>query len=494
MIGSSHYNRRVQNLMIVQNTRLIQKRKFSKVIRCIATGKCNQCSIITVGSQDKKLYILNSKFEEQQTLEFPSWVRCVATGDLTGDGNDEIVTGSGDRSFRIFKFFPAAENRENKENLENKDDLDNQGKSGEFKEIHYIEFDHFVNSCVIADINGNGRKEIVTGSWDQTINTFELYDDRLTLLWSKKFEKRITMLKVADTNWNGQKEIIALFKGGGMSVIQSEGLEELWSFETEKDLLACDIGALEVSGLPIIVVGGNDQVLYFFDCDGKLVNQKPMEDRITSLMINDMDGDGNSELIVSEGALFLYVFKFYGPDLFSMDLKWKKRTRHVVNDIVLDDLNKDNKRELIYGGYSGSLTAIQDFFYGESEPYFSRQVPPVRGPAVELEEVTIITPTMESSISQSSPKEVGMTKTYSKAPVIEGYSPKYSRIYTNRYDRLYSGKSMRNKINQGGYIRKKLKQPYPTPYYRNLAKKASISPSRASSSISTASKSTSKKR
>ncbi|MHA1674674.1 MAG: hypothetical protein ACTSYI_13730 [Promethearchaeota archaeon] len=496
MKGSSHYNRRVAENMIVQNTRLIQKRKFPKVIRCIATGKCNQSSIITVGSQDKRLYILNSKFEEQQILEFPSWVRCVAAGDLTGDGNAEIVTGSGDQSFRIFKFFPATENQENQEDdLNDQENLENQDNSGEYKEIYYIEFDHFVNSCVIADINGNGRQEIVTGSWDQTINTFELHEDRLTLLWSKKFEKRITMLKVADTNWNGKKEIIALFKGGGMTVIQSEGLEELWSFETEKDLLACDIGAIEVSGLPIIVVGGNDHVLYFFDCDGKLVNQKSMEDRITSLMINDLDGDGNPELIVSEGALSLNVFKFYGPDLFSMDLKWKKRINHVVNDILLDDVNKDNKLDLIYGGYSGTLTAIQDFFYGESEPCFIRQVPPVRVPAVVLEEVSIITPAIETSISQAVAIETGTgtTKIANSVPVIGAFSPKYSRIYTGRYDRLYSGKSMRNKIYQGGYIRKKLKQPYPTPYYRNLAKKISISSKRSPSTTSRASKSLSKK-
>jgi len=485
MNGSNHYQRRVSKNMIVQNTRLIQKRKFPKVIRCIAKGECNKSTIITVGSQDKRLYILNSDFEEQQILEFPQWVRCVATGDLNGDGNDEIIAGSGDRSFRIFKFFPPKGKGKKSSKKKVSSNL------GEYKEIYFIEFDHFVNSCVIADLNGNGKNEIVAGSWDQTINIFELHEDRLTLLWSKKFEKRITQLKLADTNWNGKKEIIALFKGGGMSVIQSEQLEELWSFETEKDLLACDIGSLEASGLPILVVGGNDQVLYFFDCDGKLVNQKEMKDRITSLMINDLDGDGNLELIVGEGSMALNAFKFYGPDLFSMDLKWTKRINHVINDMVLVDITQDNKQELLYGGYGGSLTAIQDFFYGEVEPCFSRQVPPLRISDEVLEEVTIITPAIETSISQPAQVMTGLVKASKSAPVIEAFSPKYSRIYTQRYDRLYSGKTMKKRINQG-YIRTKLKQPYPTPYYRNLKTKHSISPSR-SSSISKASKGVSKK-
>ena len=177
-----------------------------------------------------------------------------------------------------------------------------------------------------------------------------------------------------------------------------------------------------------------------------------------------------------------------------MDLKWKKRISHVVNDMVLGDVNQDAKLELIYGGYSGTITAIQDFFFGESEPCFIRQVPPVRVPTVVLEEVSIITPSIETSISQSISMETGLTSIKGKVPVMEIYSPKYTRVYTNRYDRLYSGKSMLKKMNQEGYIRKKLKHPYPTPYYRNLNAKPSISPTRSPSTSSLASKSLAKNR
>lgn len=437
--------------MIVQNTRLIQKRKFSRVIRCIATGKCNNESIITVGSQDKHLYVLNSRFETLQALEFPQWVRCVAVGDLNGDGNDEIVAGSGDRTFRIYQF-----------------------KEGEYQEIYFVKFDHFVNSCVIADMTGDGVMEIIAGSWDHTINVFRLFEDHLSLLWSKKFEKRLSYLKAADTNWNGRNELVALFKGGGMSVISADTLEELWSFETEKDLLACDIGALEASGLPMIVVGGNDKNVYFFDCDGKLIHQKSTEDRISALIIRDIDGDGNNELVIGEGAIALNVFKFYGPDLFSMDLKWSKRIHHVINDVVVDDISQDAKMELIYGGYGGAITAIQDFFYGETKSTYTQMVPPLRSDDSQLEEISVVVAQKTESIISSQFSPIPIENIAVGGDKSLEYSPKFSRIYTNRYDRLFSSKNIRGKID-GGYIRTKLKKPYPTPYYRNLAEKKAIS-------------------
>lgn len=343
--------RRSYRPMIRLDTRLISKHKFSQVIRCLAVGTAKEMPIIAVGSQDKYLYLLNENLKELQKIKFDKWVRCVALGDLLGDGCDELVVGGGDKSLHIYKF------------------LDSDGK---FHELYSYEFDHFVNTCEIADITGDGELEIIVGSWDQTIHALKLFPERLSILWVRKLEKRVNIIKVADINKDGKNEILVLFKEGSLGVFSFDICKPLWLFKTNKELLTVDVGPLDEKGINYIVTGGNGKVLYIIDPNGNLIHKEEFKDRITALILGDIDGDENNDMILGEGDIALKAFKFSGKSPAFFEMKWNYRIHHTLNCLLLNDFNKDQKRELIFGGYNKTITAIQDTEYGMVEPIYKK--------------------------------------------------------------------------------------------------------------------------
>lgn len=345
--------RRFPKTMIRQDTCQIAKQKFPQVIRCVAVGKTHDSPVIAVGSQDRNLYLLDDHFEEFQKIPFTRWVRSVALGDLTGDGNDELIVGGGDNSLHIFLYKPELH---------------------QFNEIYEYPFEHFVNSCIITDITGDGEMEILVGAWDQTIHALKLFEDRLSLLWVQKCDKRVNVLKSADVNSDGRNEIVVLFRGGGLGVFSPENCEPLWLYDTPKELLCVDVGPVDELGNPYIIAGGDDAVLYFLNEKGELAHQIETNDRITALSLGDIDGDSNKDLIISEGEKVMRVFKFLGDSPESYEVKWIHRIKNTNTCLKIVDFNEDSQNEILFGGYQSYLTAIKDNYYGADPPYFTRDL------------------------------------------------------------------------------------------------------------------------
>ncbi len=335
---------------IIQLTRSVFRKKFKSVIRCFDLGNCGDEQILAVGSQDKHLYIINSALEILQAIKFPQWVRCIATGDLTNDGNSEIVVGCGDHTLRVFH-------------------SDGIG----FHEIHSIAFNGFVTSCALADITGDGNLEIIAGSWDKTVRAYSLKNQEMTLLWQQEFEAGIQVLKTGDLTWDRKPEIVCLFKGNGMAVLEGVSGSEQWDFNTSSELKSCDIGILDYRGYPTLVVGGNDHNVYFFNHQGNLIQQTSFEDRITSLLINDITGNGRNELILGMGQKSIQTIDFTTGDIADSMVRWNQRIHGVLLTMKTTDFTRDGKTDLIVAGYDCAICGVQDFYFGEA--YFD-PIPP----------------------------------------------------------------------------------------------------------------------
>ncbi len=336
-------NRQKMNPMIVQNTRNIFRKKFNGVIRCFGIGVTNELGkFIALGSQNKKLIIMDPELSILQEIPFSQWVRCISIKDLNNDGNGELVVGSGDNSLRIFQF-----------------------NGIDYNEIFHFQFDDFVDACVIEDITGDGDYEIIVGSWDKTLKIFSSKDLIFELLKQTNFDYGIQKIMVQDINLNDRKEIILLLKGGGIKVIEGESFEELWEFKISTKINDCAIGILDETEYPMILIGGDDQKLYFFNTFGELICTKIYENRITSLLVDDINNNGLNEIILSTGQDNLMVFEFSDDNVLieNMKLRWKNRIHGVVLHLELNDINNDYKKELLYAGYDCSINAIQDFYY-----------------------------------------------------------------------------------------------------------------------------------
>jgi len=336
-----------ESSMIVQHIHSIIRKKLPSVIRdiaIVAIGENESDKYIAVANQDKNLYILSfDGLEIYQKIEFSQWVRCVSTADLTKNGKSEIIVGLGDNTLRIFKFDEETMN---------------------FAESCSEEFESFVTCCAIADITGDSNLEIIAGSWDKTLRVFSLTEMGLEELWRKELPFRIQSVKIADVLWNNRLEIVVLFKEGGLSVLNSINGSLIWEFSGEKPLLACDIGVLDSSGYPYIVTGGNDKILYFLDMYGNIILKTPLEDRITSILISDINGNSRNEVLLGMGSEFLISYEFPDALLSQMRRRWRYKIHGVINKIITADFTLNLEKDIIFAGYDYAINIINDFHYG----------------------------------------------------------------------------------------------------------------------------------
>ncbi len=325
--------------MIVQNTRQLFKKRFPSVIRCIAEGRMAGKDFIAIGCQDKKLHILDSNLNEIQAIEFQQWVRCIAIENITKDENGAILVGIGDSTMRLFRF---------------------TGK--QYEESHVFNFNNFVNGCALIDVDGDGKPEIIGGSWDKTLKIFD--SETYAVKWEEEFPQEIDLIKCADFNYDGRIEIGIAFRGGTFVVLEGKKGLPLWEYDCEKDIIACDVGYFDFSGYPYIVLGGNDQYLHFIDIKGQRIHKISTGDRITALGIGDIDDDDRNEILVGSGNDRLLCYDLKSNDLYSIDLKWKLHINGVVNTFLINDINADQKSEVLIGGYDTFLTGLQDNYIG----------------------------------------------------------------------------------------------------------------------------------
>ncbi|MHA1112856.1 MAG: hypothetical protein ACTSRE_17345, partial [Promethearchaeota archaeon] len=340
-------NRGHEKPMIVQHIHSTLRKKLPSVIRdiaIVAIGENEIDKFIAVANQDKNLYILSfNRLEIFQKIEFSQWVRCVSTADLTKNGKSEIIIGLGDNTLRIFKFDEEEMN---------------------FVEFCSETFGSFVNTCAIADLNGDSNLEIIAGSWDKTLRVFSLTETGLEELWRKELPYRIQSVKIADVLWNNRLEIVVLFKEDGLSVLNSLNGSLIWEFSAEKPLLACDIGILDSSGYPYIVTGGNDKILYFLDMYGNTILKTPLEDRITSILIADINGNSRNEVLLGIGSEFLMSYEFPDALLSQIRRRWRYKIHGVINKIITADFTLNLEQDIIFAGYDYAINIINDFHYG----------------------------------------------------------------------------------------------------------------------------------
>ncbi len=358
----SNENRGYEKSMITQHIHSILRKKLPSVIRDIAIvtiGENESDKYIAVANQDNNLYILSfNGLEIFQKIEFSQWVRCVSIADLTKNGTSEIIIGLGDDTLRIFKF--------------------------DQETMKYIEFcsetfESFVNSCAVADLNGDSNLEIIAGSWDKTLRVFSLTETGLEELWRKELPFRIQSVKIADVLWNNRLEIVVLFKEGGLSVLNSLNGSLIWDFSAEKPLITFDIGILDSSGYPYIVTGGNDKNLYFLDMYGNIILKTPLEDRITSILIADINGNSRNEVLLGMGSEFLISYEFPDALLSQIRRRWRYKIHGVINKIIAADFTLNLEKDIIFAGYDYAINIINDFHYGSEilEPLLAAPYHPV---------------------------------------------------------------------------------------------------------------------
>jgi hypothetical protein len=237
-----------------------------------------------------------------------------------------------------------------------------------------------VKSWTIADMNGDGRNQVVINSVKSShpkssVPTEYLWVIHETSLEDWNFDKECGLthaVDVADVSGDGDKDIIVGTHSKKVCAVRYDppGRDYIhWKYDTKHPvhyvnaLDVDDDGKVETVALASKYM---DAQLIMLSDTGKLLWEKNIADGVYTAMLEsnlidvaDLDADGKSEVIVGTYKKGILVYGSRGA------VKWSYETGKPVTSILATDLDGDGRMEVLAGSapnvialdYKGSLKA-----------------------------------------------------------------------------------------------------------------------------------------
>ncbi|MGB5911395.1 MAG: WD40 repeat domain-containing protein [Promethearchaeia archaeon] len=319
------------------------------VLTC-STLKCGDTCYLVFGGHDKTLYLMNEELNILDSINFDGWVRTTFPIDLTGDGCQEVLVGAGDGNFLVVKFVKGINKLAGIMNFKTKGkvlcvaagDFTRDGNNeliygGEdktlkifenidSKEPHFIlYYDSWVTACILGYLKLPDIKNpifgLLVGTKNGLLQLIQSKDGKPDVIWQKNLGSQINTLAIGDVTNDGYYEIVVGSDDSYIKILNSEG-------KSLKDI--------------------------------KLEEGRPI-----SLKIVDIDEDNAKELIVGTADGSLRVYHNTKMNSTDIELKWKTSTSTSVKVVSTMTDPKEGLTNIIFGGYDRSLRCVTDFECGE---------------------------------------------------------------------------------------------------------------------------------
>jgi hypothetical protein len=311
--------------------------------------KCKE-TFLAFGGHDKRLYLMDDKMNIIDDREFDGWVRCSYPIDLDGDGCDEILVGAGDGNFMVLKLNIEKKKlsglmrykSSNKVNCCIAGDLTRNGNielifgsedktikifdSVKAKEPQFIfYYDSWVTACTLGYMQLPNEKEplygLIVGTKNGLLQLIQIKNNFPDIVWNKYFSSQINAIKIGDVTNDGLNEIILGTDDSTIKILSSEG-----------DLV-------------------------------KEINVE--EGRPITLLIEDIDGDKAKEIVAGCADGSLKVYHNPELDSKDIELKWKTKVPTSIKDVCYLKSNEPDLKHIIFGGYDRTIRNVTDFEWGK---------------------------------------------------------------------------------------------------------------------------------
>ena len=264
-----------------------------------------------------------------------------AIGDINNDGEPEVIFGTKEGSIHCV-------NKESQELWVHKTG-DAIAKGDEY--FYDLENLHAIsNEPTLADINNDGKKEILFGSDDGTLYALSSSGE---LLWKYQVGGQIKSKPlVEDINNDGLPEIIVTSTAQKIVIVSNTG-KGIVTYKTESPSQATP-GVLRGKNgkQTIIVFGLDDGSVHAINTNEEHLWVFHTKERITAEPVFVQTTQGTIILISSwDGTL--YALNTQGEQV------WRFRTQGAIyNKAVVGDINRDGKKEIVFGSCDNSVYAL----------------------------------------------------------------------------------------------------------------------------------------
>jgi WD40 repeat protein len=202
---------------------------------------------------------------------------------------------------------------------------------------------------VLADINNDGKLEVIVGSDNGTLYVL---DEAGKLLWDYSINTPIRSSAIV-ASLHEDKHHCILFGGDDayLYALDSEG-KLLWKFKANSPIES--VPSLLPGKKMQIIFGSNDGTIYSVSNDGQLLWEFKTGGKLTAqAAIEDIAGDGKYVIVIGSMDNYLYALNDEGI------LLWKFKTDgSICSKACLADINNDKKLEIIFGSCDNSVYAI----------------------------------------------------------------------------------------------------------------------------------------
>jgi outer membrane protein assembly factor BamB len=202
----------------------------------------------------------------------------------------------------------------------------------------------------IADINKDGKKEVIFGSESGTLHVLNSYGK---LLWHYKAKGSIrSMAIIGDINNDDKAEIIFGSMDGNLYALNQKG-KLVWKFKADSGIEGT-AAILKNKSTIEIIFGSNDGTIYSIDKNGELLWQFKTGGKITAQpAIGKIYNNDQNYIIVGSFDGFMYALTEDGK------LEWKYKTEgNIFSKACLADINNDKKLEVIFGSCDDKIYAL----------------------------------------------------------------------------------------------------------------------------------------
>lgn len=258
-------------------------------------------------------------------------VNDVTLADVNGDGTPEVILGSADHYVYL---------------------LDASGREIWRRELPYYMHEPTVEAVLVVDLELPEGKAVLAGSNNCHVHAFSP-DGRE--LWRYEVIHGVNDLTSADMNGDGRDEVLAVTEWWTWHCINAagEGLWPTWSVRPRYGPGANVVRAADVNGdgVPEMICGAIDSCVYAFNHAGERVWEFFTGEEIRSLACADLDGDGVPEIVVGSMNGYVYALDGYGREI------WHCGLDDPVNTVVVLE---GGDRPLIAVGTDSSLVFLVD--------------------------------------------------------------------------------------------------------------------------------------